>query len=161
MINIKFRGCFFPSQLVITRWTWANKKRGNCSVSSSLFLCMLCFLLGQKQCSQRWLVVCFLRNETQMKFKCAWGFVFVGHLWLNDCPSIFKVWKFYYFLFSFCFIDQWMIWWICFIPLELFGVHLYGCCLSRTCGCKTTTFWFLFFWFYTFDALLSITYMWL
>ena len=83
MINIKFRGCFFPSQLVITRWTRANKKRANCSVSSSLFLYLLCFLFGQKQCSKRWLVVCFLRNETQMKFKCGFNSNVHGVLFLS------------------------------------------------------------------------------
>ena len=31
-------------------------------------------------------------------------------------------------------------------------ILLMHCCLSLTCGCKTRTFWFLFFWFYTTDA---------
>ena len=70
---------------VVVVWTGleVNRKRGKCSVSSSLFLCMLCFLFGQKQCSESWLVVCFLRNETQMKFKCGFNSYVHGVLFMS------------------------------------------------------------------------------
>ncbi len=53
------------------------------SVSFLLFLCMLSFLFSQKQCSKRWLVVSFLRNETQMKFKCGFNSNVDGVLFMS------------------------------------------------------------------------------
>ena len=82
-----------------TRWTWAV------FLFRCFLACILFFLVKSNAPKGGWLLAFWEMkpkwNSNVDLIQMCMGFCYVSHLWLNGCPSIFKVWKFYYlFLFA-------------------------------------------------------------